>query len=126
MGIDGCGAVSVTTPGVFQRTKQCHNTWGEEYSAATKSKLQTVGQHTAQSFTNEHISTSTQYRFTEPPVHRPLTAICEVEDVDKTLCSSKVFGRWIYDYKIRIATDNGMDNYTYYRGQWFFLGRRIR
>ena len=95
---------------------------GDEYMAANKGKLQNIGQQTVNSYTNEYIPTSTQFQITEPPVHRPLIAISELEDANKTLCISKVYGRWIYDHNTGLTTEIGRDNGTYYQDQWVFPG----
>ena len=55
--------------------------------AANKGTITNVGQQTLKAYTNEYIPIATRYQVTQ--VHRPLAAVSEIEDADKTLVIRK-------------------------------------
>ena len=57
-------------------------------------------------------------------MHRPLAAVSEIEDADKTLAISKKYGKFILDDNTGVRTRLGREDGTYYMDQCLFLGGR--
>ena len=87
--------------------------------AANKGTIRNVGQQTVQAYTNEYLPVQQKFQVTQ--VHRPLAAVSEMEDNDKTLVISK-YGRFIMDNNIGVWTDIQREDGTYYMDQWVFQG----
>ena len=56
-------------------------------------------------------------------MHRPLAAVSEIEDADKTLVISKKYGRFILDDNSGVRNRLGREDGTYYMNQFVFQGQ---
>ena len=121
VGVDTCASRSVTPPDASPQPIEITPQVGEEYMAANKGTIHNVGQQTVKAYTNEFIPVSTKYQVTQ--VHRPLAAVSEIEDADKTLVISKKYGRFIMDNSIGVCAQLGREDGTYYMDQWVFQGK---
>ena len=120
VGVDSCAALSVTPPNVFPQPIEATPHVGEEYMAANKGTIKNVGQQTVQAYTNEYLPIQQKFQVTQ--VHRPLAAVSEMEDNDKTVVISK-YGRFIIDNNTGVWTNIERENGTYYMDQWVFQGQ---
>ena len=114
VGVDSCAALSVTPPNVFPQPVEATPQVGEEYMAADKGTIRNVGQQTVNAYTNEYLPV--QQRFQVTQVHRPLAAVSEMEDNDKTLVISK-YRRFIMDNNTGVWTNIQREDGTYYMDQ---------
>ena len=89
--------------------------------AANKGTIHNVGQQTVSAYTNEFLLVSTKFQVTH--VHRPLAAVSEIEDADKTLVISNKYGRFIMDNDSWVKTPIGREAGTYHLDQWVFQGQ---
>ena len=119
VGVDSCAALSVTPPNIFPQPIEATPQVGEEYMAANKGTIRNVGQQTVNAYTNEYLLVQQKIQVTQ--VHRPLAAVSEMEDNDKTLVISK-YGRFIMDNDTGVWTDIQREDGTYYMDQWVFQG----
>ena len=94
---------------------------GEEYMTANTGTIHNVGQQTVSAHTNEFLLVSTKYQVTQ--VHRPLAAVSEIEDANKTLVVSNKYGRFIMDIDTWVTTAVGREGGTYHHDQWAFQGQ---
>ena len=93
--VDSCAALSVTPPNAFPQPIEATPQVGEEYMAANKATIRNVGQQIVRAYRNEYLPVQQKFQVTQ--VHRPLAAVSEMEDNDKTVVFSK-YGRFIIDH----------------------------
>ncbi len=94
---------------------------GEQYVAASGHIIDNIGQQTIQSYTDDYLPMQSKFQRTQ--VHRPLSAVSEMEDAGKTVVISKKYGRFIIDDVSGVRTEIGREGGTYYMDHWFFRGQ---
>ena len=89
--------------------------------AASGHVINNTGQQTVKSYTSDYVPMQSKFQRTQ--VHRPLSTVSEMEDVDKTIVISKKYGRFILDDLSGVSTEIGREGGTYYMDHWFFTGQ---
>jgi hypothetical protein len=124
VGIDSCAAVSVTPETLFPESQfpvQSTPHLGEDYVVGDGNTITNTGQQTIQAYTNEYIPI--QQRFQRTQVHRPLAAVSELEDNNKTVVFSKRYGCFVLDDATGVRAEINREDGTYHMDQWVFLGQ---
>ena len=93
---------------------------GEEYVAANGHTMTNTGQQTVRAYTDDFTPTQSKYQRTQ--VHRPLHAVSELEDNDKTVVFSKKYGRFILCDITGVRCPFEREDGTYHMNQWFYKG----
>ena len=95
---------------------------GEEYVAASGHTITNTGQQVVHSYTDEFMPVQSKYQRTQ--VHRPLCAVSDLEDNDKTLVISKKYGKFIMCDLTGVRAQIDREDGTYHMKHWVYKGNQ--